>query len=169
MNTKARRVIGYILVALVILLLLAIAVPNFIGARFVFHNAFTIKVHVTDAATGQPMNGAEVWVTWNDADAANAPTWKGQMTDTNGMCEALYLFEVTGTFGKPCRVPISNARLLQVKADGFKLWTKPLQTLFGKSRDYWNTNEWLLSCEVALEKGTPVGESRTNAVSVVTQ
>jgi len=152
MSTKARRIVFYIVSAVVILLLIAILVPNFVPARFTAHNAFTIKVHVTDATTGQPVNEGEVWVTWSDADAANAPTWKGQLTDTNGMCEVLYLFEVRGTFGKPCRVPISDARLLQVKADGFRLWTKPLQTLFGKSRNYWNTNEWLLSCDVALEK-----------------
>ena len=152
MSTKARRVIGYILVSLVILLLTAIAVPNFIGARFVLHDFFTIKVRVTDAATGQPVSGAEVWVRWNDTDATNVPTWKAQMTDTNGMCELLDPFEVTGMAGRPCRVPVSAAQLLQVRADGFKLWTKPLQTLFGTSRNFWNTNEWLLSCNVALEK-----------------
>src|SRR5689334_11423885 len=114
MSTKTRRVIGYFSVALSILLLLAIAVPNFIGARFVLHDAFTVRARVTDATTGQPVTGAEVWVRGNDADATNAPAYKGQMTDTNGMCEFIDPFEVKGTSGRPCRIPISAAQLLQV-------------------------------------------------------
>jgi len=152
MGAKAKRVIFYSAGALAIVLLIAILIPNFVGSRFVFHEFLTIKVQVTDGASGAPVKGAEIWIRGKDVDIAKVLGLQGQITDTNGLCEFLHGFMATGTLGRSGKFHIGDRELLVVKATGFKLWQEPLDAVFGKSRDYYNKDARVLSCGVVLEK-----------------
>ena len=151
MHTKTKRAILYAASALAILLLVGLLVPALLPARFVFHEFLTIKIQVTDKATGLPVAGAEVWIRGRDADITKALGLQGAMTDTNGMCEFQQGFEATGIVGRSGQFHIGDHSLLVVRASGFRLWERPLDTVFGRSRDYYKDSR-VLSYAVTLEK-----------------
>src|SRR5258706_282870 len=151
MRAKTKRVIFYAAGGLVILWLVGVLVPTLLPARFVFHEFLTIKIQVTDRATGLPVTDAEVWIRGKDTDITKALGLQGTMTDTNGMCEFQHGFEATGIGGRSGQFHIGDHSLLVVRAGGFRLWERPLDSVFGRSRDYYKDSR-VLSYGVTLEK-----------------
>ena len=60
MRTKKQTQIFYAVGGFLVLLLIALAVPNFIPAQFVAHELLTLQIQVTDQRTGQPVAPAAV-------------------------------------------------------------------------------------------------------------
>jgi hypothetical protein len=150
-RTKRKRVILYAGGGFVILLFVGLLVPALLPARFVFHESLTIKIRVTDKMAGKPVAGAEVWIRGKDMDISKALGLQGVITDANGMCEFQHGFEATGIVGRSGQFHIGDHSLLVVRAAGFRLWERPLDSLFGRSRDYYQEPR-VLSYAVTLEK-----------------
>ncbi len=149
MRTKKQILIFYAIGGFLILLLIALAVPNFLPARFVGHELLTIQIHVTDQKTGQPVAHAQVRLLGRHEDVANPLRAPEAVTDANGNCEFKKGFEATGGGGSG-QFHISDQILLVVRADGFKVWHNSLATVFGPSRDYYKGSK-VLAHTVSLE------------------
>ena len=112
--------------AAIVLLLAAIAVPNFVRARFTSSGepiAFKLRVVAQDG--GSPIPGAEVQIKWQRA-----------RTDADGYCHLVDLFPAAGIVGRSGLCFLSGT--LRVSAPGFLAWEQELASLFGKSHDYFN-------------------------------
>lgn len=150
MRNKKQTVIFYAIGGFLILLLIALAVPNFLPARFVGHELLTIQIHVTDQKTGRPIAQAQVRLLERHEDATNLRRAPEAVTDANGNCEFKKGFEATGIAGRSGQIHISDQILLVLQADGFKVWHSPLATVFGSSRDYYKGSK-ALAHTVSLE------------------
>lgn len=117
------------------------------------HEFLTIKIHVTDQRTGQPVANAQVWLLGRHEDVANPLRSPEAVTDTNGACEFRKGFEATGV-GHSGHLHISDKIVLVVQANGFKGWQSPLRTLFGPSRDYFKGSR-VLTHTATLEAQPP--------------
>ncbi len=150
MRTKKQTLIFYAIGGFLILLLVALAVPNFLPARFVGHELLTIQIHVTDQKTGQPVAHVQVRLLGRHEDVANPWRAAEAVTDAHGNCEFKKGFEATGVIGRSGQFHMSDQILLVVRADGFKIWESPLATVFGPSRDYYKGSK-VLAHIVSLE------------------
>jgi len=133
-KSRSRRatVISYLVAGLIILLFAAIAVPNFVNARFEWSSvSLTVRVRVMDKQTGNPIQGAAVRV----------PNMYSEdvLTDTEGWCEAIGHFGATGTFddaGKEDSGVMHLFGTMRVSAPGYQLWEESFPALFGTRYDY---------------------------------
>lgn len=120
------RLIAAIFVAAILLLLAAIAVPNFVRARFTSSGEpIAFKIRILDQEAGTPIQGAEVQMKFSQA-----------ITDAEGYCSIVQRFPASGTVGSSGNCIFSGT--LRVSAPGFAVWEKELASLFGASYDYFN-------------------------------
>ncbi len=150
MRNKKQTVIFYAIGGFLILLLMALAVPHFLPARFVAHELLTIQIQVTDQKTDRPIANAQVWLRGQHEDATDLRRAPEAVTDANGNCEFKKGFEATGVAGRSGQFHISDQILLVVQANEFKRWESPLATVFGPSRDYYKGSK-VLAHTVSLE------------------
>ena len=121
-----RKLIYSMVAAAVVLLLAAIALPNFVRARFTSSGEpIAFKVRVVAQEGRAPVQGAEVEI-----------KVKKEITDADGYCHIVYRFPAQGIVGHSGRCYLSGA--LRVTAPGFLAWEKELASLFGASYDYFN-------------------------------
>jgi 5-hydroxyisourate hydrolase-like protein (transthyretin family) len=149
MKTQKQTWIARGLIGLLLLLLVAVALPNFLPVRFVGHESLTIQLHVADRKTGRPVANAQVRLLGPGEDVASVLRPPDAVTDANGKCEFKQGFRATGT-RKSGQFHISDQIRLAVEADGFKLWQSPLATMFGPTRDYYKDSR-VLTHSVSLE------------------
>jgi hypothetical protein len=149
MPVKTKKVTFYLAGGFTILLLIAILIPNLVATRFTLHEFFTIRIQVTDKSSGKAVPEAEVLICGKNVDITKL-SLRGPVTDTNGMCEFLYGLEATGITGHSGQFHIPSS-LLVVRASGFQVWERPLDAVFGSSRDYYKDSREL-SYAVKLER-----------------
>lgn len=122
----SRKVIYSIVGIAIVLLLAAIAVPNFARSRF--HSSgepISLKIRVVAQDGLTPIQGAEVQI-----------ISKRAVTDADGNCDIVHYFPARGTIGRSGSCSLSGT--LRVTVQGFSVWEKDLPSLFGKSFDYFN-------------------------------
>jgi hypothetical protein len=126
MPNLSRKLIYSMVAVAVVLLLAAVAIPNFVYARFTSSGEpLAFQVRVVAEAGGSPVRGAEVEI-----------KLKKEITDADGYCHIVYLFPAQGIVGRSGRCYLSGT--LRVTAPGFLAWEKELASLFGASYDYFN-------------------------------
>jgi hypothetical protein len=125
-------------------------VPALLPPRFLFHEFLTFKIRVTDHAVGSPVAKADVWILYDGVDLATVSSVPTGTTDAPGTCELMEGFTAKGIIGRSGQFDLTGRRLV-VRASGYKLWERPLDSVFGRSRDYYKDPR-VLSYEVALEK-----------------
>lgn len=129
---QSASVMSYVVIGLIIALLAAIAVPNFVKARFDFTGEpLTLRVIVQDEGTGQDIPGAAVRI-------PNMTT-QDVVTDAGGRCEAVAHFRATGRMGdggEPDAGVMHVIGTMRVQAPGYETWEKPFPELFGKRYNY---------------------------------
>jgi len=110
-----------------VLLLVLVAIPNFVPARFTSHSGKPIhfNIRVVAPEDGAPVPGAAVQI--NSA---------GAVTDADGYCDIVRHFQAHGSVGHSGECSLWGT--LRVTAEGFPTWEKELATLFGGSYDYFN-------------------------------
>jgi hypothetical protein len=150
MRQKTKKTIRYTAAGALILLLIAIAVPNFLPARFIFHEFLTFKIRVADHADDSPVPKAEVFIVYDSVDLASVSTHPETTTDAFGTREFMEGFEARGVLGRSGEFDLRGRRLV-VRASGYKQWERPLESMFGSSRDYYKDPR-VISYVVALEK-----------------
>ena len=131
-RSKRATVIGYLIAGLIVLLLVAIAVPNFINARFRSSSvSLIVRVRVMDKQTGDPIQGAAVRV----------PNMYSEdvLTEKDGWCEAIGHFGASGTLddsGKAHSGVMHLFGTMRVSAPGYQSWEESFPALFGTRYDY---------------------------------
>ena len=130
---RKRSSLGFYLVAgLIIVLLAAIAVPNFVNARFEWSSvSLNVRVRVVDKETGNPIQDAAVRVPNLHSDDV--------LTDKDGRCEAIGHFGATGTIddaGKEDTGVMHLFGTMRVSAPGYQHWEESFPALFGTRYDY---------------------------------
>jgi len=150
MNARTKNIIRYSVLTVLILALAAMLIPNLPPARFVFHERLTFKIQVRDRATGSPVTNADVWILFEGVDLTNAsPSW-GASTEDRGTCDVAHGFEAKGVLGRSGQFDLTGRRLV-VRAEGYRVWDRPLDSLFGETHEYYRAPR-VLPYEVALEK-----------------
>jgi hypothetical protein len=122
----SRKVLLRIIGVAVVLLLAAIAVPNFVPARFTTSGApISFNVRVITEEGDAPIQGAEVQMGLVRA-----------VTDADGYCNIVQHYPAQGIVGQSGECAIEGT--LRVAVQDFTDWEKELASLFGKSYDYYN-------------------------------
>lgn len=122
----SRRIIYSIVGVVIVLLLAAIAIPNFARARFTSSGEpLSFQVRVVDREAGAPIQGAEVQIKATK-----------EVTGADGYCRVVQAFPATGIAGRSASCSLYGT--LRVTAPGFLAWEKDLASLFGASYDYFN-------------------------------
>jgi hypothetical protein len=150
MRTKTKKVIWYTAAGVVLLGLAAMLLPALLPPQFLFHELLTLKVHVIDQTSGSPIAKADVWVIWKRTDFTKVSSVPSATTDVDGTCQFQEAFTAKGVIGHSGEFDLSGRRLV-VRVSGYKLWDRPLDSVFGPSRDYYKDSR-VLSCEVTLER-----------------
>jgi hypothetical protein len=122
----SRKLIYSVFAVIALLLLAAIAIPNFARARFTSSGEpLSFQVRVVAREGGAPVQGAEVQIKSSK-----------EVTGADGHARVLQSFPATGIAGRWARCSLSGT--LRVTAPGFMTWEKDLASLFGASYDYFN-------------------------------
>jgi len=115
-----------IVVTAILLLLAALAIPNFLPARFNSSGEpIAFKIRILDQEAGTPVPGAEAQIKFTRAIA-----------DAGGYCDIVQYYPAKGISGRSGKCSFSGT--LRVSAPGFTVWEKELASLFGASYDYFN-------------------------------
>jgi hypothetical protein len=137
----SRRILNSILAVIIVLLLAAIAIPNFARTRFTSSGELLcFRVRVVAQEGGAPVQGAEVQV-----QTANG------VTGADGYCQVVQSFPAKGIAGRSARCSLYGT--LRVTAPGFRAWENDLAKLFGASYDYFNRGTQITHV-VALSKSS---------------
>lgn len=113
------------------LLLAAIAVPNFVPARFTSSGEpLEFHVRVIERNEAAPIPGAEVRI-----------KLQTEVTDADGFCRLVQKFGAQGMVGHSGQCFLSGT--LRVTAAGFHEWEYELASLFGPTHDYFNQGKQL--------------------------
>jgi hypothetical protein len=121
-----RRIFYSIMAVIIVLLLAAIAIPNFARKRFTSSGEpLSFQVRVVAQEGGAPVQGAEVQI-----QTANG------VTGADGCCQVVQSFPAKGIAGRSARCSLYGT--FRVTAPGFRAWEKDLASLFGASYDYFN-------------------------------
>jgi hypothetical protein len=137
----SRRTIYSVVAVIILLLLAAIAIPNFARARFTSSGEpVSFHVRVVSREGGVPVQGAEVQI-----QSAK------EVTGADGNCRVVQSFPATGIAGRSARCSLYGT--LRVTAPGFLAWEKDLASLFGASYDYFNRGTQI-NHVVALSKSS---------------
>jgi hypothetical protein len=123
----SRKTISIIVGVAVVVLLAAIAIPNFVPARFTSSVGKPIhfKIRVIAQEGGAPIPCAEVQM-----------NLKRAVADADGYCDIEHYFPAHGIVGRSGVCSLGGT--LRVAAQDFSVWEKELASLFGKSYDYFN-------------------------------
>jgi len=138
MNPDRKRwwlVVRLIAFGVLLLVAVAVALPNFVEARWVSCGVPVVfKVSVADAQTGQPVPRAKVlhWTHWDEMwfHHADSVGHISATTDTRGTCEVHSALPGSGSGKKGHLKPDWT---LWVRAEGFEPWQNPLSALLGSS------------------------------------
>lgn len=152
---RKRASVGFYLVAgLIIVLFGAIAVPNFVKARFEWSSvSLNVRVRVTDKKTGNPIQGAAVRVPNMHSDDV--------LTDKDGRCEAIGHFGATGTIddaGKEDSGVMHLFGTMRVSAPGYQHWEESFPVLFGTRYDYVHGGRVVTQRVVMIKTGDAASE-----------
>ena len=110
---------------LAVVLLAAIAIPNFVPARFTSSGEpLSVRVRVADQ-DGVPIQGATVRIASGRETA---------LTGLEGECEVIGHFPADGVVGRSGTMHLDG--VLQVTAPGYQSWERSLDSLFGEEYDY---------------------------------
>jgi hypothetical protein len=151
---KRASVGSYLVAGLIIVLLAAIAVPNFVNARFKWSSvSLTVHVRVIDKEAGSPIEGAAVRVpNMYSADI---------LTDKGGWCEAIGHFGATGRLddsGKEDSGVMHLLGTMRVSAPGYQFWEESFPGLFGTRYDYVHGGRVVTQRVVMIRTGHAVSE-----------
>ena len=132
-KTKFWLVVRLIAYGVLLLLAVAITVPQFVQARWSSSGVpVTFNIEVADAQTGEPISGAQVLV-WIDTH------WTGPIntgsvghisatTDANGSCKVHSHFPGGGS-GDKARLRVNST--IWIRAEGHEPYQKPSAALLG--------------------------------------
>ncbi len=127
---------------IVVVLFAAIAIPNFLPARFSSSSfPLAVRVRVTDQHTQTPVVGAKVQVPGSHVEAVT--------TDSEGRCEAIAHFGATGISGRSCQHHLYGT--IRVSAPGYQTSETSFVSLFGSRYDYFH-NGTSVTCAITLVK-----------------
>jgi hypothetical protein len=108
------------------LLLAAVAIPNFVPARLTISGKpSSFEVRVIAPEGGGPIQDAQVQINSETA-----------ITDADGFCNIVQFFQAKARVGHSGECALGGT--LRVSAQDFPVWEKELTSLFGKSYDYFN-------------------------------
>ena len=139
---RRRLSLGFLLcTGIIVVLLAAIAIPNFVQARFdAASNPLAVQVRVIDQQSQTPIEGATVQV----------PGYFGEVTtDSEGRCEAIARFRATGWVGRSGQYHLYGT--IHVSAPGYQTSETSFVSLFGSRYDYFNKGT-SVTCVVKLIK-----------------
>jgi len=127
---------------IIVVLFAAIAIPNFLPARFDWSSqALAVRVRVTAQDSQNPVVGAKVQVPGSLVEAVT--------TDSEGRCEAIAHFNATGILGRSGQHHLYGT--LRVSAPGYRTSETSFVSLFGSRYDYFHKGT-SVTCVVTLVK-----------------
>lgn len=161
LSSNKRRVwlaVRLVLYGVILLLALAIALPNFVHARWVSCGVpVALNFTVLDAQSGQPVPGAKtmVWFFPNEDWPINESRVDdiSATTDAQGTCVVISHFPGTGSGGKG-RLRVNET--IWIRADGYEPYQQPAATILGSHltvTDPFRTNSFPLTIKLTRKAG----------------
>lgn len=132
-KAKFWLVVKFIAYGVILLVAIAVAVPNFVQARWASSGVpVTFKVAVADAQTGEPISGAQVlvWINtrWTWPINTGSVGHISATTDADGSCKVHSHFPGGGR-GDKARLRVNST--IWIRAEGYEPWHQPSAALLG--------------------------------------